>query len=152
MKLHHYWHFFLPLAIILILMVKFPLRIDLRESFLDVVFYGTISLFCSITAIQVYRRFGKQGFRLIAVILLSVILSIWQIVDVAILRLEGSPAHSFAGTNPFEPIHDGFAWYSLRFPRDDILCHSIFERYIGNGFIAIAYDINRDATWFACGG
>jgi hypothetical protein len=151
--LRHYWRFFITLTLGLALMVKFPLRIELSESFWDTVYYGTISLSCLITAIRVYRRYSKHSFRLIAVILLSCGLASWQIVDVAILRLEGSPAHTFASSaNVFEPIHAGFAWYNPRFPSDDILCHSIFERYIGNNFIAIAYDIDRNATWFACGG
>src|SRR5687767_12975410 len=80
-NLRRYWRFFLPLTFILILMVNFPLRIDLRESFCDALFYGTISLICIATAIRVYRRFGQDGLRLIVVILLCSILSGWQIFD-----------------------------------------------------------------------
>lgn len=152
-NLQRYWRFLIPLMFLLALMVKFPLRIDLREAFWDAVFYGTISLICIATAIKVYRRFGKHGYRLIAVALLCSVLSGWQIVDMTILRYEGPPAYTFAGlANAFEPLHDGWAWYNLRFRNDDIMCHSLFERYIGNNFIAIAYDIDRNATWFACGG
>jgi hypothetical protein len=152
-SLRPYWCFFLPLTTMLIVMVEFPLRIDLRESFADALYYGTISLICIATAIRVYRRFGKHGYRLIALTLLCSVLSGWQVVDMMILRLEGPPAYTFAGSaDAFEPLHDGWAWYGLRFRRDDILCHSLFERYIGNNFIAIAYDIDRNATRFACGG
>jgi len=147
------WRFFTLLLIFLVVMVKFPLRIKLREAFWDAMFYGTISLICVGAAVRIYRNYGKHGLRLIAVILLCIVLSMWQIVDMTILRLEGTPAYTFSGlAGIFEPIHDGWAWYGLRFPNDDIMCHSLFERYVGNNFIAIAYDINRNATWFACGG
>jgi hypothetical protein len=152
-NLRRYWRCFLPLTLILILMVNFPLRIDLRESFWDAVFYGIISLICILTAIQVYRRFGKGGLRLIAVILLCSVLAGWQIFDMVVLRLSGSPAHSFASSSsPLEPLHDGWAWYNLRFPSDEIMCHSLVERYFGNHLIAITYEIKRDVSWFACGG
>jgi hypothetical protein len=152
-NLRRYWRFFIPLAFVLSLMVKFPLRIELRESFWDSVFYGTILLMCLVTAIKVYRRFGKQGYRLIAVALLCSGLSAWQMVDMMILRHERPYAFSYAGLgNAFEPRHDGWAFYHLRFRSSDILCHTLSERYIGNNFIAIAYDINRNASWGACGG
>src|SRR5689334_20918151 len=132
-NLRHYWRFLIPLGILLALMVKFPLRIDLRESFWDAMFYGAISLICIAIAIRVYRHLGKHGYRLIAATLLCSALSGWQIVDMTILRYEGPSAHSYAGlANAFEPLHDGFAWYNLRFPSDNIMCHTLFERYIGN--------------------
>jgi hypothetical protein len=152
-NLGRYWRFFLPLTLFLLLMVKFPLRIDLREAFFDSLFYGTISLLCVLTAIRVYRRFGKFGLRLITVILLCSALSGWQIFDLVILRYEGSPAHTFhSSSNTFEPFEHGWMWYKLRFPSDEILCHSLFERYFGNHLIAITLEIKRDASWFACGG
>jgi hypothetical protein len=152
-NLRRYWRFFLPLTFVFILMVNFPLRIDLRESFCDALFYGIISLICIATAIRVYRRFGQEGLRLIAVILICSALSGWQIFDMVILRQEGSPAHTFASSSsPFEPLHEGWAWYNLRFPNDHIMCHSLFERYFGNHLIAITLEIKRDASWFACGG
>ncbi len=153
-NLRRYWRFWLPITIILALMVKFPLRIDLRESFLDALFYGSITLTGIATAVRVYRRFGEQGRRLIAVTLLCSVLSGWQIFDMVVLRQEISPAHSFAsGSSPLEPLHNGWAWYNLRFPNPNIVCnYALFERYVGNHMIAIVYEINRDATWFSCGG
>ena len=151
--LRRYWRAFIPLMILLNLMVYFPLRIHQRESFLDALFYGSISLLCIAAAIRVYRRFGKRNRVLIIVILLCAVLSSWQIFDMTILRLEGTSVYTFAGSaNILEPLHNGWAWYGLRFPSDQIMCHSVFERYIGNNFIAIAYDINRTASWSACGG
>jgi hypothetical protein len=135
-------------------MVKFPLRIDLRELFYDTLFYGTISLICIDQAIQAYRRFGKVGYRLITVILLCSLLSGWQILDLYVLRT-GSPPSVLGFGNLMSPNftdNDGLAWYGLRFPNEDILCHSLFERYYGNYVIAITVEIRRDATWFACGG
>jgi hypothetical protein len=150
-NLRRYWRFFLPLTLILVLMVRFPLRIDLRESFYDTLFYGTISLICIVTAIRVYRRSSTHGLRLIVVILLCSVLSGWQIFDLVILRYEGSPAHVFASTSDaFEPLHHGWAWYNLRFPNHP--CQSLFESYFGNHLIAITLEIKRDATWFSCGG
>jgi hypothetical protein len=151
--LRRYWLVFIPLTIVLALMVKFPLRIDLRESFYDCLFYGTISLICVATAIHAFRRFHRRSYWLIVILLLCSLLSGWQVVDMGILRYEGPPAYTFAGSeNAFEPLHHGWAWYNLRYPSDKIMCHSLFERYYGNNFIAIAYDIDRKATWFACGG
>ena len=148
-----YWHFWLPITVLFALMIKFPLRINQRESLLDTLFYGSIVIECLITAVRVYKRFGKRGHRLIAVILLCAMLSGWQIFDLDILRLEGPSAYAFSATSGiFEPLHDGWAWYNLRFPNPNIMCNALFEQYFGNNFIAITYEINRDATWFACGG
>lgn len=151
--LRRYWRIFIPLTVILVLMVRFPLRIDLREAFWDAVFYGTISLTCIATAIYIYRRFGKRIYRLIAVMLLCSILSGWQIIDMTILRYDRPFGYSFAGlANIFEPLHKGETYYSLHFPRDDIVCHILIERYIGNNFMAIVYSTDRYASWGACGG
>ncbi len=154
--LRRYWHFFIPLAFILSLMVKFPLRINLRESFWDAVFYGTILLFCIATAIKVYYSFGKRGYRLIAAALLCSGFAVWQIVDMVILRDEGPSFHSYRGlatdpANVLEPFHHGSTWYDRRFP-DGGGCYGISEQYIGNNFIAIAYNIDRNAIRMGCGG
>jgi hypothetical protein len=152
-RLRQYWRAFLPLSIILTLMINFPLRIDLRESFYDALFYGTISLICIATTILVYRRFGKQGRYLIAVILLCSLLSGWQIFDLVILRYERPPSVSFAyASNTFEPFDHEWAWYGLRFRSPDIMCHSLYERYFGNHLISITLEIKRDVSWYACGG
>jgi hypothetical protein len=148
-NLRRYWRFFLPLTLILALMMKFPLRIALRESFFDALFYGTISLMCVAAAIYVYRRFSKTGLRLIAVILLCSFLSGWQIFDLVILRHETT----FVFFGFYEsPDYDGFAYYGLHFRNDDILCHVILERYFGNYLVAITLEINREASWYSCGG
>ncbi|MCA0457186.1 MAG: hypothetical protein LCI00_24655 [Chloroflexi bacterium] len=152
-NLHRYWRFWIPAAVILALMVKFPLRIDLRESTLDGLFYGSISFGCLVMMVRVYWRFGNDAHRLMAIILLCALLSSWQVIDMMILREEGPSAHTYASSsNIFEPLHDGWAWYNLRFPDRNIMCHSLFEQYVGNHILAIAYNINREATWFACGG
>ncbi len=156
-NLRRYWGFFIPLALLLALMVRFPLRIDLREAFWDAVFYGTISLICIAIAIRVYRRFGKHGYRLIALALLCSLLSGWHIFDLYILRygnLVNQPTVLGFGPNvsPSLAEYDGIAWYALRFKNDEIRCHFLYERYYGNYMLAITLEINRNATWFACGG
>lgn len=141
-----YWYVFLPLMIVLAIMVYFPLRIALDELLLDTIFYGAIMLTCIMSAIHVNRRFHKQGRRLVVVILLCVFLSGWQVFDLIILRTGGQSGW-------IDKIH-----YGLRFPDDTIYgCNSVSERfigyrYIGNGLIAIAYDINWKDSWPNCGG
>lgn len=149
-----YWRFFLPLSLFLTLMVKFPLRIVLNELFYDALFYGAISLGCIATAIQIAQRVGKYGYRLIIVILLCSVLSGWQIFDLFILRTGRPPSVLVFGSvgSPNFSDQDGLAWYGLRFPNDNIMCHSLYERYFGNYLIAITLEIDRGATWFACGG
>jgi hypothetical protein len=141
------------LAFVLALLVKFPLRIDLHELDHDVLFYGTITLFCVVTAAHVYRRSGRHGYRLIAVFLLCSMLSGWQIFDLLVLR-EGSPSVIYFGNEMGSGNNDyeGGAWYNLRYPNEEIMCNSLIEKYFGNYTIAITTSINRDATWFACGG
>lgn len=152
-NLRLYWQVFLPLTLILALMVKFPLRIDVRELFYDMVFYGTISLICVATAIQLYRQVGKSGYRLIAVVVLCCILSGWQIFDLYVLRTGSPSVYGFGNTMSRNfTDNDGLAWYGLRFPSDKIMCHSLYEQFYGNYMIAITVEIRRDATWFACGG
>jgi hypothetical protein len=151
--LRSYWRYSLLLTMFLALMVKFPLRFHTRYSLPDVLFYGTISLACMAAAIRVYRRFGKDNRRLFAVILLCVMLCGWQIFDLVVLRYEGSPAYSFAAlSSPFEPPTEGWVWYNLRFRDSNIMCHSLYERVFGNYYFAITLEINREASWFACGG
>lgn len=151
-NLRRYWQFFIPLAFILCLMVRFPLRIVLGESFWDAMFYGTIVLICIGTALHVYRRFGRRSHRFVGVALFCSVLAGWQIVDMTLLRYE-RPSNAYAGlANTFEPLHDGSAWYKARFQQDVSGCRNISERYIGNSFIAIVYDINRNAFRMGCGG
>lgn len=149
-----YWRIFIPLAVLLVLMAEFPLRIDVRELFYDTLFYGAISLLCIAAAFRVFHRVGKVGYRLIAVIMLCALLSGWQIFDLYVVRTGSSPSvYGFGDTmSPNFTDYDGLAWYGLRFPNDDIMCHSLYEQYYGNDMIAITVEISRDATWFACGG
>jgi hypothetical protein len=147
-----YWRFFIPLAFVLCLMVKFPLRIVLGESFWDAMFYGTIVLICIGTAIHVYRRFGRRSHRFVAVALLCSVLAAWQIVDMTLLRYESRtiPGTSGVNVNAFEPFRDGSLWYK-RHPREGQgSCYGTLERFIGNNFIAIVYDIDRYAVRMGC--
>lgn len=141
-----YWYFFLPLTLFLALMVKFPLRFILQESLFDILFYGVIALDCIITIVRIYRRFGKCVWHLMAVVFLCCVLSGWQVFDLAVLRYNGSQASGFGDDR------EGFQYYKFRFPNKDILCHTLYERYWGNKYIMITVEINREATWFACGG
>ena len=152
--LRRYWLIFIPLAVLLVLMVKFPLRIDVRELFYDTLFYGFICFLCIAAAFRVFQRFGKFGYRLIAVVMLCALLSGWQIFDLYVVRTGRSPSvYGFGDTmSPNFTDYDGLAWYGLRFLNDDIMCHSLYEQYYGNYMIAITVEISRDATWFACGG
>ena len=136
-----YWYVFLPLMIALAIMIYFPLRIALDELLLDTIFYGTIMLACIISAIHVYRRFRKRSRRLVVIILLCVFLSGWQVFDLNILR----------GAY-LSPQMGNTIYYSVRFTNDEIICHNYTEQYIGNDIIALVYDIDRNASWFRCGG
>jgi hypothetical protein len=150
--LQRYWRFFIPLAFVLSLMVRFPLRIVLGESFWDVVFYGTIMLISIGTAIHVYRRFGRHSHRFAAVALLCSVLAAWQIVDMTLLRNEIRTSRYSASRGIWGPFHDGALWYE-RHPREGRgSCYQTRERYIGNNFIAIVYDIDRNAIRMGCFG
>jgi hypothetical protein len=153
-SLRRYWYVFFPLMIVLALMVKFPLRIDLRESFYDALFYGIVCLACVVFAIRVYQRFGKRAYRLIAMILLCSILSGWQIFDLYVLRtglvvLDWGPNSAMIGGLE---DHEGGATYNVRFRNKNIMCHVLDERYWGHYLLAITIDIKRDSTFGACGG
>lgn len=139
-SLRRYWYVFFPLMIILSLMIYFPLRIALDELLYDTIFYSAILLICIVSAIRIYLRFRKRSRQLVFVILLCVLLSGWQVFDLAILRT-GHQSSLIANT-----------YYELRFRNDAILCHELSERHIGNDVIAIAYDIDREASWPVCGG
>jgi hypothetical protein len=151
--LRSYWRYSLLLTVFLALMIKFPLRFYMGKSLHNALFYGTISLACIAAAVRVSRRFGKRNSLLIAIILLCAVLSGWQIFDLLILRTGNPSVYGFGSSmSPNFADHDGVAWYGLRFPNEDIMCHSLSERYFGNYLIAITLKINREATWFACGG
>lgn len=152
-RLGCYWRFILPLCLILAFMVIFPLRIALPGLECDVIFNGSISLICAALAIRVYQRFGGRRYRLISVLLLCFMLSGWQVFDLLVLRT-GSPGVWGFGPGMSQSFtdYDGLAWYELRFPNEEIMCNSLFEQYWGNQILAITVRINRDATWFACGG
>lgn len=139
-SLRFYWHFFIPLTVILSLMIFFPLRIALDELLLDTIFYGVIMLACIISAIRIYLRFRRRSYRLVGIILLCILLSGWQVFDLAILR-NGRQTTWIYDTS-----------YEPRFKNDEIRCHTISERYFGNDLIAIAYNINWQDSWGGCGG
>jgi len=140
-NIRRYWYVFLPLMIVLAVMTYFPLRIDLTESLYDSIFYGAISLACLSMAIHVYRRFFIRSRRLIAVILLCSLLSGWQVFDLTVLRKQS-----------WGPLPGYIIYYAPRFPDATILCHNYTETYIGNRYIAVIDKINREASWYACGG
>jgi hypothetical protein len=149
----HYWRFMLPVAFILALMVKFPVRFGLPELTYTVFFYATISLICLAVAIHCFRRFRKRGYRLISVILLCAVLSEWQVFDLLALRTGRPAAWGFGPTLDHSlSDYEGLAYYGLRFPNKAILCNVVYERYFGNQVMAVTVEINRDASWFACGG
>jgi len=139
--LRRYWFVFLSLMLILALMMYFPLRIKLDELLLDIIFYGTISIACLLTTVWIYRRYAKQGHRLIVVIVLCALLSSWQVFDLAILR-----------TGYIEFGMGNTLYYATRFPDDNISCHMFVEQYIGNDWVALTRTIWRDGSWFRCGG
>lgn len=148
-----YWAFFIPLTYLLALMVFYPLRIDLGEAFKDSLFYGSIALICVVAAFRVHRRYGKRGRRLIAVMLLCSVLAGWQIFDLVILRTGSATIVGFGkALSPALSEQDGLGWYVPRFPSPEILCHSMYERYYGNKFIAITLEIKRNEIWPVCGG
>jgi hypothetical protein len=148
-NIKRYWLIYIPLTIAMLLLWRFPLRILLRETSSDLLFYSSLSFAFLLSAFNVYRL-SKWKFRgLISVILLCVGLSAWQVFDLAIVRAE-VPSISFEnyGNSP-----DGFGrvWYNVRMKNDAIDCHSIFEKVIGNMYIAIAIE-TQHTRWYACGG
>lgn len=147
-----YWQIFGILAIILLVMVRFPVRIWLSETLDDILIFGIVSLGCLYMAIHIYRQSKWQFKRLMMVILLCVTLSGWQVFDLAVIReINRVPVLVFGVWSDNTPDYFGFAWYAPRFPNDDIICHSIYEKYMGNYQIAITIEITH-TTWFACGG
>jgi hypothetical protein len=85
-NLRHYWHIFLPLAFILTLMLRFPLRIFMGGSIYDAILYGTIAFMCFVVGIWVYARFRKPAIPLIMIILWCAVVCVWQVLDVLVLR------------------------------------------------------------------
>src|SRR5687768_10720040 len=108
-----YWQIFGILAIVLLVMVRFPVRVWLSQTLDDMLLFGILSLGCLYTAIHIYRRSKWQFRRLIAVILLCATLSGWQ---VSVLRNKDVSSVVFAG---YSDRNMGFAWYSPHFPRSD---------------------------------
>ena len=155
---HRYWYFFVPLTLFLALMVKYPLRIHVQQSIYSAVFYGLITLACLLTAIWVYRRWGKRCQHLILVIVLCSALSGWQVVDLLLLRTDwANMSGGFCpldGSDEYCPPHYGFSWYDQRFVEQRSRCDTpmLLEWYFGNKDIAITVSIWRNATWFPCGG
>jgi hypothetical protein len=146
-----YWQIFGTLAIVLLIMVRFPVRVWLIETLDDILIFGILSLGCLYTALRVYRQRRWQSWRLMAVILLCAALSGWQVFDLAVLRLDSGIVSLSFGWGRDVPDYIGRGWYNPRFPNEDIYCHSIYEGYFGNGYIAITTDIQH-TTWYACGG
>lgn len=150
-----YWHTFVPLAIILTLMLSYPIQIFLGESIAEVVFYGIIVIFCWIMMIWVWIRFRMRAILLIMLIIWCSTLAAWQVYDLGFARHPRSPALTYCRVEicpDFKPFEEHWAWYHPTKQDSSIMCHSRFERYYGNQFIAITLEIRRDATWFACGG
>jgi hypothetical protein len=147
-----YWRIFLPLGIILLLCVRFPIRITLPDLYDDILLYGAISLISLLVAIRIYHR-SKWAYRqLLVVILLCAVLSGWQVIDLGVLRFQTSGAYCFCDLyNGYKSSFMGFAWYEPRFRNPEIMCHSIREHFIGNEYLAITTE-TRHVPWYACGG
>ncbi len=150
------WRFFIALALFLLLMVKFPIRVLIDEVLLDSLIWGAIVLGCVVVAVRTVRRFGKQVWRLVGVMVLCAGLAGWQVVDLVVLR-ERNLLHLYGCgmSDPADcqiPSYVGKAYYIMRFP-NPIICRDMFiERFIGNDTIAITTLINREGSWFSCGG
>jgi hypothetical protein len=135
-----YWQIFGILAIILLVMVRYPVRVWLSQTLDDMLIFGILSLGCLYTAIHIYRRSKWQFRRLIAVILLCAVLSAWQ---VSILKNGNVTNVIFAGYgNP----NIGFAWYITPLTNGYDIC--IYEKYFGNEQIAVAFE--RQQVEFNC--
>jgi|GEM_PF-2193287 len=148
-----YWRFVLLLTILLLLLLKFPLVINVYEKFYDTLFYGVISTGCLALAIRLYQRFRKRAYLLITVVFLCAGLSAWHIIDLHILRLDQQiidwgPDSGFVGEDM-----TGWAMYSLRFPAVDIEgCgrSMLSEHYRGHPLLAITVERDWNAVWIAC--
>lgn len=150
-SLRTYWRIFLPLLIVLIVFLKFPLRIAYYDLVDDIVLYGALSLICMFSALRIYRRFHNEARRRTFIVLLCAILSGVHVFDLAILRAGTGGVYARPGTAyPEKPFY-GFAWYVPRFSNDAIMCHSIYEEHWGTSLISIATKI-KHTSWFACGG
>ena len=152
-SIRRYWYFVIPLTIFLLLMVKFPLRILVREKFADALFYGAISLGCIALSVHLYRRFRKMASRLILITLLCSVLSGWQIFDLYYLRTSiGLLTWGSEGYFSFESEYQGLAFYGLRFSHQNGCAPGLEEFYWGRPELAITIKIDRNAIWYACGG
>lgn len=148
----HFWRIFLPLVIILLLCLRFPIRITLPDLYDDILLYGSISLASFLTGVWIYRRTKWVYRRLLALIFLCGVLAGWQVVDLGVLRLQDDNGYCFCWmVSGNSESYIGGAWYVPRFKNPDILCHGIYERFIGNSYIAITTE-TQHTPWYACGG
>jgi hypothetical protein len=118
------------LALLLAVMVRFPLRFGIGE-----VIYGTLCVFCLAKIVQVLLLAGKSAYRLAALILLCALLSGWQVFDLHVLRTGAPPSIQ----------SNGIAFYEVRFPQHPQY-QCLFERYYGHRIIAITVETNRTTT------
>ncbi len=155
-NLRPYWYFWLLVTIFLVVMVRYPIRIHVAQSIYSALFYGVIALGCLIASVRIYRRKFSQS--LTALVLLCVILSGWQVVDLLVLRARWSPISlSFCpldGSDATCVLYHGSGWYTQRFVEQRTDCETpmLVERYLGNQNIAIVVSSDRNATWYPCGG
>jgi hypothetical protein len=131
LNIKRYWLIYIPITIIMLLSLRFPLRIFLTETLSDVIFYGALSYGFFRSAYHVYRL-SKWKFRpLLAVIIFCSALSAWHVFDLAVLReIDLDAFIQFNGYYGYGTTHH-------RFSRSELGCELVAEGYIGNIYIAI---------------
>jgi hypothetical protein len=144
-----YWLIFLPLAIVLLICLRFPIRITLPDLTDDILLYGSISLVSLLVALRIYVRSKWAYRRLLAVVLLCSALAGWQLIDLGVLRAPRSG--TFCYDVGYQDSYIGYAYYSSTFKIPESHSHFLLEYFIGNDYIAIAYEVQHP-TWWPCGG
>jgi hypothetical protein len=130
-----YWRIFLPLTLVLLFCLRFPIRITIPDLYDDILLYGGISLVSFLVALRIYRRSKWVYRRLLAVILLCSILVGWQVIDLAYLRLPTTGHALFADETTLLEDYRGVAYYEGRF--NNPYCYALSENFFGFRAIAI---------------
>lgn len=148
------WCIVVPLLVLLFIFLRYPLRIDTGELDHDIQFYGAITLITGLCAFALFRRYRRSVGRLMIALLICALLSGWQVFDLMILHNGGPMVDRFWPDEELRelPLDQGWNWFNVRFKRGDVQCHTMWERYYGSRNFAITIEMDRNATWLACGG
>lgn len=148
------WCIVLPLLLLLLVFLRYPLRIETGEIDYDIQFYGAITLISGLCALTLARKYRHSASRLAIALFICALLSGWQVFDLMILRA-GFYGYLFwpDGAGYDLPINQGISMFHARFSNEEPpICHGITEIYYGNSHFAITIEMNRYAAIYDCGG